>query len=172
MTRIREGNILWDFKTGWSAVKYDEWAFYRNQFLSCADCANKAVDILAISNSPTELWLIESKDYRRNTRSKTIPLPVEVARKVRDTLAGLVATAFNGVDEEQAFARRALTAKTIRVVLHLEQTAQPTKLFRRPFDPLDVQQKIQQLLKAIDRHARVMDTESPWAAWKATWKPV
>ena len=47
MTDVREGNVVWTFDDEWLAAKYDDWAFYRNQFNGCAD-GSKAMDILAL----------------------------------------------------------------------------------------------------------------------------
>jgi hypothetical protein len=172
MTDRREGNVVWTFDDDWSAIKYDDWAFYRNQFNSCAD-GNKAMDILALSPQSNVLWMIEAKDYRINQRNPDKePLPMEVAKKARDTLAGLMAAAANAVDDEKAFARSALAAERLRVVLHLEQPTSPSRLFPRAFDPSDVQQKMRQLLKAIDPHPQVMATTTTnWTHWATTWAP-
>ena len=66
------------------------------------------------------LWAIEVKDYRQHPCVKTLDLIDEVACKVRDSLAALVAARVNANDaEEQELSRVAL--ERIRVVLHLEQ---------------------------------------------------
>jgi hypothetical protein len=55
--------------------------------------------------------------------------------------------------------------------LHIENFTEPrthSKLFPRPYDPADVQQKLKQLVKPIDDHPRVVELRSmvqvPWAA--------
>lgn len=169
MTSIREGNVIWTFPQGWSAEKYDDWVFYRNQFIRCAD-GNKAMDIVALAPDGREFWMIEAKDYRRHPRDPSKgPLPMEVAEKARDTLAGVFAASANAVDTEQAFAQSAANAKKIRVVLHLEQARLPTKLFPRAMDPADAQQKLKQLLKAIDPRVTVMSTQTAWDHWTTQW---
>lgn len=171
MNAIREGQIEWTFDAAWSATKYDDWAFYRRQYQSCAG-GPKAVDILALSGDDSTLWMIEAKDYRRNRREAGKgSLPQEVAQKAHDTLAGVLAAAMNAVDDEKAFARRAVGAGKVRVVLHLEQPRRPSKLFPVAFDPADVRQQLKRLVRAIDAHPVVMATTSTWPYWATTWAP-
>ena len=169
---MREGNVVWTFPNGWSAVKFDDWAFYQKQFQGCAD-GNKAMDILALPTTNGVLWMIEAKDYRRNHRNPSKgPLAMEIAEKARDTLAGLLAAAANAVNKEQTFARTAVKAAQIRVVLHLEQATKPSKLFPRAVNPADVKLKLKQLLKAIDPHPIVMDSNATtWNHWTTAWQP-
>mgnify|MGYP006284705183 FL=1 len=171
MTSIREGNIVWTFPEGWYAEKYDDWEFYRNQFQKCAD-GNKAMDILALNSNEGEFWMIEAKDYRRNRRNPSKgPLPIEVAKKTRDTLAGVFAASTRAVSNEKSFAHRATNAKKIRVVLHLEQAKTPTKLFPLVVDPADAKQKLKKLLKAIDPRVTVMSTSANRCPWTTQWAP-
>ena len=171
MTSIQEGNVEWTFGEDWSVVKYDDWAFYRNQFQGCAD-GNKAMDLLAIQPGDNVLWMVEAKDYRRHHRNPDKgPLPMEVAEKARDTLAGLLAASANAVDEERTFARTAVKSTQIRVVLHIEQATKSTKLFPRVIDPADAKMKLKQLLKAIAPHPVVMSTATAWSHWTTDWKP-
>ena len=124
MPPITEGRLTFGFPDGWRAAKFDEWSFYRNQFqkvgnvsISCSDqkcegelrcvkCGKtrvagiKAIDILAVETG-SQCWLIEIKDYRREPRTKTIDLADEVALKVRDTLAALVAAQVNANDADE-----------------------------------------------------------------------
>ena len=115
-----------------------------------------------------QLWLIEVKDYRRHHRIKVIDLGNEMAHKVRDTLAGLVAASCNANDaEERRIARQALRCPRLRVVLHLEQPRNLSKLFSRAVDPDDLRLKLKQRLKAVDSHPKVVDqftlgVEVPW----------
>lgn len=172
--------LKFEFPNNWEAEKVDDWSFSRKQFqtlgqgvrlacggckkqLRCAECdaqfvtGNKVVDIVALRGSVA--WLIEVKDYRRNPREKSIQLSDEVAIKVRDSLALLVAAAANANDAGQkTFARRAVGCESLRVILHLEQIDKPSKLFPRDFRPRDVEGKIRRLVKCIDPHAVVADT--------------
>lgn len=126
------------------------------------------MDFLAIEPQDRTLWLIEVKDCRRYPRKKEISLWDEVAIKARDTLAGLFAAKVEAGHADHAFARRCVTATKLRVVLHLEQPATHTKLYRRIYDPADVQQKLKQLVRPIDPHPRVVELSNtagvPWSA--------
>ena len=148
MTNITEGDLTFSFKDGCQANKYDDWSFYRKQFQAVAG-ESKAVDILCVKGNTS--WLIEIKDYRQHIRKKWINIADELARKVRDTLAGLAAAAkvANEADQRE-LARKALATGRWRVVLHLEQPATPSRLRPRPIDPATVMQKLRtKKLKAI-----------------------
>ncbi len=166
MQRFTEGDLALLFADGWAVSKYDGWAFYRNQFEKCCG-GNKAVDFLAFDPATKTLWLIELKDYRRYPRTKPTPLWDEVATKARDSLAGLVAAQVAPGHAEQAFARKALGATRMRIVLHLEpETTMPEP--RRVVQRSLIQQKLKQLAKAIDAHPLVAEMAMmqgvPWAA--------
>jgi hypothetical protein len=156
MPSIIEGQLVFDFPNDWQASKFDEWSFYRNQFQQVCGGA-KAVDLLAIAPNAC-FWNIEVKDYRRHRRTKTIELAEEIAVKVRDSLAALVAARANANDyNEKAMAEAALRCPQLKVVLHLEQPARHSKLFPRAIDPAKVQQRLKQLIKAIDPHPLVLE---------------
>ncbi len=156
MPSIKEGALTFHFPDNWEAANYDDWSFYLNQFQSVCGGA-KAIDILAVEPRSCT-WAIEVKDYRRHRRTKTIDLAEEVAIKVRDTLAGLVAARVNANDaDEKALAGAALKSPRLRVVLHLEQPAKHSKLFPRAIDPAKVKQSLRRLLKAIDPHPQVLE---------------
>ena len=102
--------------------------------------------------------MIEVKDYRTHPRTKLLELSEEVAAKVRDTLAGLVAASANVNDKhERAIAKRALRSRTWKVVVHLEQPAKASRLRPKAVDPAQLSLKLRQTLKAIDAHPKVMD---------------
>jgi len=155
MPSITEGALTFQFPDGWQITKFDAWSFYRNQFQQVCGGA-KAIDMFAIASNHC-VWAIEIKDYRGHRRAKTIELTDEVACKVRDSLAALVAARINANDEgEKQMSSAALACNRIRVVLHLEQPAKHSKLFPRAIDPAQVTQKLKQLLKAIDPHPQVV----------------
>jgi hypothetical protein len=161
MIRLVEQKLEHTFDAGWTASKYDEWPFYRKHFES-ACTGNKAVDFVAMDPEGSSLWLIELKDYRVHRRMKAIPLPSEIAIKVRDSLAGLFAAAkYHAHHEHAAEAQRSLQTQRIRVVLHLEQPRQHSKLFPRAYDLADVQQKLKQLVRPIDPHPVVIEIGAP-----------
>jgi hypothetical protein len=156
MSSITEGQLTFQFPDDWKASKFDEWSFYRNQFQSVCG-GSKAVDVLAIEPRVCS-WKIEVKDYRQHRRTKIIDLAEEVAVKVRDSLAALVAARANASDcDERDLASAALRCRRLRVVLHLEQPAKHSKLFPRAIDPAAVRQRLKQLIKAIDPHPLVLE---------------
>ena len=166
MPRLIEQELAYDFPSSWEVTKYDDWAFYRNQFQNCCK-GNKAMDFLAFNPADRTLWMIEIKDYRQHPRTKddTLSLWDEVAIKARDTLSGLFAAK---VEAGHAFAMRSVTTMKLRVVLHLEQPTTRRKSFPRAYDPAYIQQKIKQLVKPIDAHPRVVELGNmscvPWTA--------
>lgn len=167
MTTLREGALEYVFEESWIASKYDEWPFYREHFESALG-GNKAVDVVAHDTKGT-LWLIEIKDYRQFRRTKTIDLCEEVAVKVRDSLAGIFAAAtWHSEHPHLADAQKHLSAKKVRVVLHLEQPGHHTKLFPRAFNRTKLQQRLKQLVNAVDPHPLVVELASfatlPWSA--------
>lgn len=165
---IIEGRLKFIFPEDTLACKYDEWSFYRNQFNNVCG-GSKALDILHIDAQKTA-WLIEIKDYRANARTKPSELGEEIAFKVRDTLASLVAASFNANNSiEKNFAKKLLKAKRLRVVLHLEQPQKSNPLFPKIIDPAHLKLRLNQLLKAIDAHPEVVDQASlkPNMHWQA-----
>ncbi|MCC9601009.1 hypothetical protein LOC67_10675 [Stieleria sp. JC731] len=191
MTTFDEQEQAFDFPDEWDVSKFDEWSFYRGQFSSLADanlncsacetdvrCANcnsrrvagtKGIDFLAIE-SDHDCWQIEVKDYRKTLESTFLFLADEVALKVRDTLACLVVarTGSNNADE-QRWAERAIGCSRQHVVLHLEQPTSNSRLQSRRKRAADVQQRLRQLVKCIDRRARVVDqTMNGSVGWTVT----
>lgn len=168
MVALSEGNLTFTFNGASQAVQYDEWSFYRNQFVNTCGSA-KAVDMIYIDHDTT--WLIEIKDYRQYRRTKPVDLGEEIAIKVRDTLAGLAAARCNANDaDEKTFAAQALRSHSLKVVLHLEQPQRHSRLFPRAIDPVSVKQKLRRLLKAVDAHPSIVDqhTLTPNMDWTVT----
>lgn len=153
MKTVTEGKLAFDFPAEWRVAKYDEWGFYLSHFQNVCDGA-KGIDILALNPNQC-LWLIEIKDYRAVPRQKTLELVQEVAIKVRDTLAGLMAARLHAtIDEELEMARRASKCEEMKVVLHIEQPSNPSRLHPKE-DISHLLQKLKQLLRSIDYHPRV-----------------
>jgi hypothetical protein len=72
-------------------------------------------------------------------------------------------------NKEKAFAGEILSCTEIRVVVHLEQPATPSRLFPRAIKPADVLQRLKQLVKAIDPHPRVVEKAAmEGIPWKVT----
>lgn len=156
MNSITEGVLTFQFPDDWRVSKFDEWSFVRKRFQNVCG-GSKAVDILAIDSYRT-LWIIEIKDFRRHSRQKNIELVDEVARKVRDTLAALVAASMNADDgQEKAMAKAALSAMRLHVVLHMEQARGFSTLYPRSYVNSNIVQGLKQRIKAIDPHPRVLE---------------
>ena len=154
MTISKEGNLTFTFGKKVKAEKYDNWTFYRNQFQNRCYHDNKAVDILCYLGQ--DAWMIEIKDYRQHPRSKLIDLADEIAIKVRDTLAGLVAAQINATNSnEKDFSKAFLKKRCIRIIIHLEQPTGTSRLRPHAINLRDVQDKLRQKLKAIDPHPKV-----------------
>jgi hypothetical protein len=158
MTVHHVDGLVFDFPSSWQASKYDEWSFYRNQFLRIRP-GIKAVDLIALS--PDTVWMIEVKDYRVHPRTKTVDIHQEFAEKVIHTLSALLPAKANANDvSERSFAAKALSLSQLRLVLHLEQPAKHSKLFPRAINPENVRLKLKQVLKAIDPHPFVRETSA------------
>lgn len=166
---IQEGQLLFTFSDSAEVSQYDDWSFYRNQFNPCFG-GTKAVDFVLHENGTA--WLIEVKDYRRHVRTKPIDLASEVAEKVRDTLAGLVAAQANAnADTEKSLAQSLVRSNKLRVVLHLEQPLKPSRLFPAAINPANVLSKLRKLVRSVDAHPLIVDSsnlEKFGLSWKVT----
>lgn len=164
MTAVHVDGLTFTFPPSWNVCKYDEWAFYRNQF-SKMWSGIKAVDLIAIEGQV--IWLIEVKDYRRQQRTKTINLAEEVAKKVFCTLAAILPAKVNASDlSEQQFAEAVTRGQRLHIVLHLEQPKKSSKLFPRAINPSNVQLKLRGIIKPIDPHLKVVEsTHMQGLAW-------
>jgi len=157
MPSIDVDGLLFDFPTPWHVSKFDDWAFYRRQF-SRMWSGIKSIDLLAVDPEKTA-WFIEVKDYSEHVRANPSDLGDEVAHKVFDTLAAMLAAKLNGNDaEEIEMATAVLGAKRLRVVLHLEQPVKHSSFRPRAINPLDVEQRLRALLKPVDPHAVVVES--------------
>ena len=168
--KIQEGHLEFDFETGDGSMasQYDEWSFYRNQFVSVTK-GTKAVDFIYVDKAHDITWFIEVKDYRHpdTVVIKPSELADVVAQKVRDSLAGLAAARCNANDPaEREFSEAALRTSEIRVVLHMEQI----NLNHRFIDPANVLTKLKQQIKAVDPHPAVVNQANLKVnmCWKVT----
>lgn len=167
MPDIDVDDLTFCFPEGWQVTKFDDWAFYRNQFSKMHDNI-KAVDVLAISPEADTLWMIEVKDFRKQKRAKSEPLHEEIWKKVFASLAALLPAQANSTNtNEERFAEDALCVSHIRVAFYGEQPKKPSKLFPLSYNIADLQQKFKSLFKAIDPHALVVNSSKmpdciPW----------
>ena len=183
MPTITEKQLKFEFPNHWEATKCEEWSFYRRQFqklgdaclncsqceagIRCAECGNrniagtKGVDFLAIEPE-SSCWYIEVKDYRRTRVSNFTFLADEVALKVRDTLACLVAAQVNASDAgEKQVATDAVRSSRHRIVLHLEQPTMRRSFHSTKKRRANVLQRLKQLVKSIDPRPLVVDMTTP-----------
>ncbi|KHD07682.1 hypothetical protein PN36_03325 [Candidatus Thiomargarita nelsonii] len=104
MTRIEEGSLAFEFGERWCVFKLDEHRDYRGRIGKLSE--TKAVDFIGILDDKT-LYFIEVKDFRshriankdRLLKGKLpecqlikgeLPLPIELAQKVRDSVACII----------------------------------------------------------------------------------
>jgi len=148
------------FPPDWQARQYDEKnSFYRRKFERIT--GSKAVDIVAVNPKEKELWLIEVKDYRAFPTRDTQDIIGIIAKKVVDTLAGILTAAFSG----EKFYKTAVKQERIRVVFHLEQPKENSKLYRQIIDWANGTRKLKQKILAIDPHAKLSNMQmnnNPW----------
>ena len=122
---FHEGCLCFTFRDTWQVEKYDDHVFYRNRVSQLPE--TKAVDFVGQASDATN-YFIEVKDFRgyriqNRHRLTTNELALEVARKVRDSVAGLI-----GYKREQGNVgalgtvadRLHQQATTLRIVLWLE----------------------------------------------------
>lgn len=173
-TPLHESNIDWRFAHGWTAIKYDDSAWYRKHFERCAESA--AVDFIVVHESGHEVWLLEAKDYTTDPPDPNKPpLWRVVTHKVRDTLAGILAGSMRAsVDAERELFRRAAKAESVRVVFHCERPKHKSKLFRTLPDAADIRDKLRRSLGLVDKKLLVVDCASQpkqKLPWTPTWNP-
>jgi len=101
--------------------------------------------------------LIEVKDYRKNPRTKKNELSLEIADKLRDTIAGVFVASYNANDnDEKEFAKKCLQRDTIKVFLYLLQPEVKSKLFPSKIDVANLTKDLKRKIKAIDPHPKVI----------------
>lgn len=143
--------LIFAFPRGWQVSKYDNWSFYRNQFAKQGG-GIKAVDALVLE--PTNaVFLIEVKDYRHPGAEKPSQLPEAIAHKVLHTLAAMLPAKLYATDPiEKQLAAAILGCASLHVIVHIEQP----KKHRPAVDLADIKQKLEQLLRAVDKHPKVV----------------
>jgi hypothetical protein len=88
VTIIQEGNLEFTFGGSWRVLKYDDDGGYYRTILLKQFEAMKAIDFLGLQ-SREPLLMLDVKDYSCAPPDEE-RVPVAVAEKVRDTLAGIV----------------------------------------------------------------------------------
>lgn len=155
MQTINVQRLQFIFDASWRVTKYDDWAFYKNQFMKMQN-GIKAMDLIAIDGSTT--WLIEVKDYRlAETPPSTSDLVEKVVKKAFNTLAAMLPAQVHASDpNERQFAQQVNKATQLRVVLHIELPQIDSTLFHSAIVRANVQQKLRQKIKPIDPHPQVV----------------
>ena len=168
MTIITEDVLQFQFDKSVSVLKYDNTAYYRNQFQNRCYHDNKAVDIIVYNTE--NIWLIEIKDFRIHGRSKEQRLEDELSQKVRDTLAGLFGANYypHSDDDEKEFFKNIKRTKNLYFVLHIEQPSKSNNKMSI-YDPKDLKDKLRNTLKAIHPTILILNKNStgsydiPWS---------
>lgn len=149
---MREGNLDFDFGESWEVLKYDEaGGFYKTKMAPNVK-PTKAVDFLCDSRNMQSLLFIEVKDFSLGVphQEKFDNVPMAVAIKARDTVAGIVGGSHcaSGAREQAFFtnSRRKLDAPP-RVVFFFSDLG--TTLRR---DPRRAKQTRDVLRKQLKRH--------------------
>lgn len=170
MPVITEGKLQFEFPEGWLTWKYDESHFYRNRFQGIVG-GIKAADIIAVNfvaiHRERIAWLIEVKDYRIDSRTNTIDIIDEVAKKFLDTLAAALPAKLHGDGAtEQPIAKRLLDAGELVLVLHLELSDAGSRIFPNVSHRANILQKLKGKFARIDIAVLVTDRNSsglvPW----------
>jgi hypothetical protein len=125
-------NQRFEFGDQWSAAfKYDDTTFYRKEAIRLqgdvdgVPQSTKAVDVVGL-HDPSGLLLLEAKDFRghRIANKPRIEgeVAVEVAVKVRDTIAALIGASRKPVDEfpSEVLVTALQRGREVTVVLWLE----------------------------------------------------
>ena len=129
--KIREGGLEFDFDDeSWKVFKFDEHPYYRDQMEKLDE--TKAIDFVGIHAN--ELFLIEVKDFRGHRieskdRLSGGKLQIEIAQKVRDSLACIIGAYHNPSHTEDWMPYAKLLCnpqKEARVVVWLETDLPPS----------------------------------------------
>ena len=170
MPTISVDTLDFIFPDNWKVLKYDDQSFHKKHFHNLA--ASKCVDIIAFSAADEFLWLIEGTDYRlyqgeKPTGEKRVDVLKEFAEKVRDTLANLHLAERRPESEIYDFVKLASKKVKFRVVLHLEQSAKPSKLHPQVVKWHDAHIKLRHAVRVVDPHPWLckmsdMPLDCPW----------
>jgi hypothetical protein len=132
---FEEGYLRFRFEDTWFVVKYDVNPDYNNRIGLLKD--TKAVDFVGVLSNLI-LYFIEVKDFRgyriqNRHRLRDGELALEVAQKVRDTIAGVVAAHHRGNSAiwGGVVGRLTKSEPPVRVLLWLEDDIPPGPRGRR-----------------------------------------
>lgn len=149
---MREGQFNFEFGGSWTVLKYDgNGGFYRTKMKQNIS-HTKAVDFLCNPQGNQPLLLMEVKDFSLGVphREKFDKLPMTVAQKARDTVAGIVGgshCASDTRDREFLTASRRKLDTSPRVVFFFSDLATPVRRHpKRTLNKRDV------LFKQLKKH--------------------
>lgn len=155
---MREGNLDFVFGRSWKVLKYDEnGGFYKTKMARNVS-HTKAVDFLCIPQGKQPLLLMEVKDFSLGVRSqeKFNNVPMAVAIKARDTVAGIVGGSHCASDAgDQTFfteSRRKLDTPPRVVFFFLNLDTPPRREPRRAMQARDV------IMKKLKQHLSWLTT--------------
>jgi hypothetical protein len=164
VTTFAEGALVFEFGHGWIVEKYDDHPAYRQGIerlrgraqidvdgrAHALELGTKAIDFVGLWES--EVHFIEVKDFRghrieNKQRIRNGDLAVEVALKVRDTIAGIVGACQKPGGEPwqpfvEAFAKRGRP----RVCLWLEEDTLGRREMKRGHPGIALQQELEDRL--------------------------
>lgn len=168
-----EDRIRLEFPDGWKVLRPAKGAYYKRHFQTFAGGC-KEMDFILFEPVSRVLWLLEVKDYKTNRRVKPQCVFEEIAEKVRDSLALLLASSVRddpSICGVRSFMDVCAIPNEIKVVLHLEQPSKPSKMFPGVKIDADATQKLRAKVRAVDPRARVSSTSSTDMEWRAIWTP-
>lgn len=169
----QENRIRFEFPDGWKVLRPEKASYYTRHFQNFAGGC-KEMDFILFEPANRVLWLLEVKDYTSNPRTKTQCVFEEIAEKIRDSLALLLAGSVRGDSANggvRSFMDVCAIPNDIKIALHLEQPSKPSKMFPGVKIDADATQKLRAKVRAIDPRARVSSTSSTDMEWKSIWSP-
>lgn len=179
MIDIIEDKLLFRFPDDWIAEKYDRHDGFAAR--KCKIDGTKRVDILALSQD--ELWMIEVKDFRnhaienkhRMDTDSNDPLHVEVAQKVRDTIAFLFAAYRAGDETLKPYCRHAFVKPDLRVqvILFVEEDEARARILCGRYSRSNLEAGLKVLLApfGVRCHVQRRSTLPPTCPWTVCGAP-
>ncbi len=153
MTVIQEGDLEFAFGSSWRVLKYDANGSYYKTALENQVKPTKAVDFLCLREG-APLLMLEVKDFSLGVpkQEEFDKVPMIVAIKARDTLAGIIGGSHNATDSSEKNAFRTFRdrlSSSPQVVFLFEDLATPN---RRP--PQTTAHKQDILWKQLKSHLK------------------
>lgn len=127
---FQEGRIRFEFPDGWKVLRPEKASYYTRHFQNFAGGC-KEMDFILLEPINRVLWLVEVKDYTTYPRNKPQCIFEEIAEKIRDSLALLLAGSVRDHSSNEgvrSYMDVCVIPKDIKIVLHLEQPSKPSKI--------------------------------------------